>query len=41
MAADIFTKNLNHILFERIANYITGNGTRDMTIELVELTSSR
>ena len=41
MAADIFTKNLNHILFERIANYITGNGTRDMTIELVAVASSR
>ena len=25
MLADLFTKNLNHILFDRFANFVTGN----------------
>ena len=30
MAADIFTKNLNHILFARLAAFVTGNSDKLM-----------
>ena len=29
MAADIFTKNLNHVLFTRFARFVTGNQDND------------